>query len=129
MNIFFFRVNTARIVCTNWGNISARFVETKNFRDVSQNFSVLLGIFGGTSSSAKYHNLLLPFIHSGYLPVICLPLAGSSPSALPRTLDKTRHNQTYFSQYQRKCWVLPRIHKQLFLITFHCFFVNVLKLC
>lgn len=100
---FFFKVNTARIVCTNWGNISARFVETKNFRDVSQNFSVLLGIFGETTSSAKYHNLLLPFIHSGYLPVICLPLSGSSPSALPRTLDKTRHNQTYFSQYQRKC--------------------------
>lgn len=37
-------------------------------------------------------------------------------------LDKTRHNPTYFSQYLRKCYVLPRVCKQFFHITLRGFF-------
>lgn len=123
-------VHFSIVIAARIGIISARFIDTKNFRDVNQNCSDLVGQLLSQSIQIYYCHLFI---------IIWLWVSNLYPTVWFMTfcftsdLDKTRHNPTYFSQYQRKCYlhcVLPRICKQLFHITLHGFFFkNVSKLC
>lgn len=121
-------VHFPKVIAARIGIISARFIDTKNFRDVNQNCSDLVGQLLSQSIQIHYCHLFI---------IIRLGVSNLFPTIWFMTfcftldLEKTRHNPTYFSQYQRQCFkVLPRLCKQVFHITLHVFFfLNVSKLC
>lgn len=93
-------VHFSKVIAARIGIISARFIDTKNFRDVNQNCSDLVGQLLSQSIQIHYCHLFI---------IIRLGVSNLFPTIWFMTfcftsdLDKMRHNPTYFSQYQIKC--------------------------